>query len=56
MGERYNYKTLAEMVEARAGFEEAGDDVISYCDKNTGVYWIEVIIEGKVIKKELPGG
>lgn len=54
MGKRYNYKTLAEMVEARAGFEAHGDTVTSYSNIYTGLFWIEVVLEGEVAVKELP--
>ncbi len=53
-GKRYTYNTLEEMIVACQRFLVAGDTTFTNSNPTTGEYWIEVMLKGEQVKKELP--
>ena len=54
-GKRYDYPNHEAMMVDVMKFAEAGDIIYANANPITGEYWIEVILIGGKVKKELPG-
>ncbi len=53
-GKRYTYNTFTEFGVAFQKFAKAGDTFNTSANPITGEYWLEVILKGEQVKKELP--